>query len=140
MIQATTFIRVRYAETDQMGYVYYGNYAQYFEVARVELFRSIGLSYRELEEMGVMMPVLSLESKYFHPARYDDLLKIETEIPEIPEGVRIVFKYKVSNETGLLIHQGKTELVFVNMEKNRPCKAPEILKKALLNYRNLKNV
>lgn len=139
-MEATTFIRVRYAETDQMGYVYYGNYAQYFEVARVEFLRSIGLSYKKLEASGVMMPVLSLESRYFHPAKYDDLLRIETEIPEIPQGVRILFKYKVFNENGLLLHEGKTELVFVNMEKNRPCKAPEILIKALENYRNLKDV
>lgn len=137
MIEATTFIRVRYGETDQMGYVYYGNYAQYFEVARVELFRSIGLSYKQLEDDGVMMPVTNLKCFYHHPARYDDLLRIVTSIPQIPDGVRITFIYKIYNETNLLIHQGETELVFVDMNKNKPCRVPEILREKLLDYQNL---
>lgn len=137
MIQAITFIRVRYGETDQMGYVYYGNYAQYFEVARVELFRAMGLTYKSLEDDGVMMPVTKLECFYHHPARYDDELKIVTEIPEIPNGVRITFNYKVYNQDELLIHSGKTELVFVDMKKNKPCLVPKILKEKLENYNNL---
>lgn len=140
MIEATTFIRVRYSETDQMGYVYYGNYASYFEVGRVELMRSIGLTYKELEENGVMMPVTKLECFYHHPARYDDELKIVTRIPQIPDGVRITFIYKIYNATGLLIHEGNTELVFVDMGKNKPCRAPEIMLEKLKNFENLKRV
>lgn len=140
MIQATSYIRVRYGETDQMGYVYYGNYAQYFEVARVELFRSIGLPYKQLEQNNVMMPVTKLECFYHHPAHYDEMLKIVTSIPTIPDGVRIEFSYKIYNESELLIHEGNTTLVFVNMINNKPCRAPEILIEKLKNYDNLNSL
>ena len=140
MIQATSYIRVRYGETDQMGYVYYGNYAQYFEVARVELFRSIGLPYKQLEQNNVMMPVTKLECFYHHPAHYDEMLKIVTSIPTIPDGVRIEFSYKIYNESELLIHEGNTTLVFVNMTNNKPCRAPEILIEKLKNYDNLNSL
>ena len=139
MITATTFIRVRYGETDQMGYVYYGNYPQFFEVARVELFRSIGLTYKSLEDDGVMMPVTKLTCFYHHAAKYDDYLKIVTEIPQIPDGVRITFNYKIYNESNLLLHEGSTDLVFVDMTRNRPCRIPKKLKEKLENYNDLKN-
>ena len=83
-------LRVRYGETDQMGYCYYGNYAQYFEVGRVEALRNVGLSYKSLEETGVMLPVSEFKVKYKHPAKYDDLLLITTKIIEI-KGARILF-------------------------------------------------
>ncbi|MDO5655516.1 MAG: thioesterase family protein [Flavobacteriaceae bacterium] len=140
MIEATTFIRVRYSETDQMGYVYYGNYASYFEVGRVELFRSIGLSYKELEDDGVMMPVINLSCFYHHPARYDDLLKIVTSIPQLADGVRITFNYKIYNQNELLIHEGKTELVFVDKSRNKPCRMPKKLWEKLQNYPYLKSL
>ena len=97
MVESTYKIRVRYAETDKMGYVYYGNYATYFEVARVELFREYGVSYKEMEDEGVMMPVLELKTKYIRPAKYDDLLTIKTTIASKP-GVRITFEYEVYNQ------------------------------------------
>lgn len=109
-------IRVRYAETDQMGYVYYGNYAAFYEVARTEMLRQTGISYKELEEMGVMLPVIELHTKYFQPARYDDLITIRTTIRERP-GVRIKFEYEVFNEQGELLNTGMTQLVFVDMQK-----------------------
>jgi acyl-CoA thioester hydrolase len=90
-----TQIRVRYGETDQMGYCYYGNYAQYFEVGRVEALRTVGLSYKELEEQGIMLPVSEFNVKYLSPAFYDDLLTIKTTITKI-KGARLVF---VSKET-----------------------------------------
>ena len=105
MYISETSIRVRYAETDQMGYVYYGHYAMYYEVGRVESLRQLGLSYRELEEMGVMMPVLENRSKYLAPARYDDLLRIVTTLREKP-GVKIRFEYDIYNGDNTLIHQG----------------------------------
>lgn len=123
-------LRVRYAETDQMGYVYYGNYAQYYEVARVEALRSIGLSYKMFEEQGIMMPVLNLACKYIKPAKYDDLLTIRTIIKTKP-GVRIQFDYEVYNEAGVLLNQGETTLVCINMETQRPCNAPAILMEKL---------
>lgn len=126
-------IRVRYAETDQMGYVYYGNYAAYYEVARTEMLRTTGFSYRELEELGVMMPVLEMNIKYHSPAKYDELLTVRVTIKEKPS-VRIKFDYEVFNEGGKLLNTGMTQLVFVDMQKNRPCKAPEVFMKQLESY------
>lgn len=131
MIKGTTYIRVRYGETDQMGYAYYGNYAQYFEVGRAELLRNIGLDYKRLEEQGIMTPVLSLFCKYIAPARYDDKLCIETSIPEIPTGARIKFTYKITNEEGKLLTIGETELVFVDMKTERPIRVPAIFEETL---------
>ncbi len=125
-----TSLRVRYAETDQMAYVYYGNYPQYFEVARVEALRSLGLSYKKIEEEGVMLPVLKLEVKYIAPAKYDDLLRIQTKIAEMPKS-RITFEHEIFNEAGDLLTLGKVELVFVNIKSGKPCRAPHSLINAL---------
>lgn len=118
-------IRVRYAETDQMGYVYYGNYAAYYEESRTEMLRETGISYKDLENMGVMMPVLDMQIKYNQPAIYDDLLTIKVIIKDKPS-IRIKFEYEVYNEAGTLLNVGSTQLVFVDMKKNRPCKPPQI--------------
>jgi acyl-CoA thioester hydrolase len=124
-------IRVRYAETDQMGYVYYGNYATYFEVARVETIRSFGFSYKQLEERGVMLPVLDMKTKFIKPAKYDDLLTIKVIIKEKPT-TRFHFDYEIYNEAGTLLNVSETTLVFVNMQSGRPCTAPEELLNALM--------
>ncbi|WP_160068973.1 acyl-CoA thioesterase [Sphingobacterium bovisgrunnientis] len=126
-------IRVRYAETDQMGYVYYGNYAAYYEVARTEMLRKTGFSYKELEEMGVMMPVLEMNIKYSQPAKYDELLTIKVIIKEKPS-VRIKFEYEVYDEAGTLLNIGNTQLVFVDMARNRPCKAPDVFMQKMEPY------
>jgi acyl-CoA thioester hydrolase len=123
MFKNQTNIRVRYAETDRMGYVYYGNYAGYYEVGRVEALRSLGMSYREMEDSGIMLPVLNYSIKYYKPSFYDDLLTIETIIPEIP-GTRIKFLYKMYNNEGILLNEGETTLVFVNTKTGKPCQAP----------------
>jgi acyl-CoA thioester hydrolase len=125
MYTSETHIRVRYGETDQMGYVYYGVYAMYYEVARVESLRQLGLTYRELEEMGVIMPVLENKSKYHAPALYDQQLKIITTINERPT-VRIKFNYQLVNEANTLIHEGETLLVFANKKTGKPCRPPEV--------------
>ncbi|WP_437922007.1 acyl-CoA thioesterase [Sphingobacterium sp. LRF_L2] len=125
-----TKIRIRYAETDQMGYVYYGNYASFYEVGRTEMLRSTGITYKELEEMGVMLPVTDLHCKYYQPARYDDLLTIKTYIREKPL-VRIKFEHEIFNEVGTLLNTGSTQLVFVDMKKNRPCKAPLVFQEKM---------
>uniref|UniRef100_UPI00404A4D12 acyl-CoA thioesterase n=1 Tax=Fulvivirga sp. TaxID=1931237 RepID=UPI00404A4D12 len=130
MYQFDTQIRVRYADTDQMGYVYYGNYSRYYEIARVESLRNLGLTYRELEEMGVMMPVLENHSTYKAPALYDELLTVRTIVSEMP-GVRIKFNYEITNESNKLIHLGETLLVFVDMKSGRPCRMPDHMAKAL---------
>lgn len=120
-------IRVRYADTDQMGYVYYGNYAAYLEVSRVESFRHLGLSYKLLEESGVMMPVLEYKTKYIRPAKYDDLLTIKLFIKEMPT-TRVRFEYEIYNEQNILLNVSETTLVFVSTTTGRPVNAPENFK------------
>lgn len=133
MYTSETYIRVRYGETDQMGYVYYGNYAMYYEVGRVESLRQLGLTYKELEEMGIMMPVLENKSKFLSAALYDDHLRIVTTIREKP-GVRIRFEYDIYNGDGKLIHQGETMLVFVDKKTGRPGRPPQIFQEVLKPY------
>ncbi|HYG39291.1 MAG TPA: thioesterase family protein [Cytophagales bacterium] len=128
MLYNETKVRVRYAETDQMAYVYYGNYATYYEVGRVELIRSLGLSYKIMEESGVMMPVLENWSKFLKPAKYDDLLTIKVTVKEKPTA-RIKFDYEIFNELGILLNIGFTALVFVDSKTLKPCSPPEIMTK-----------
>ncbi|SDF79073.1 acyl-CoA thioester hydrolase [Pedobacter terrae] len=124
MFSHSTKIRVRYGETDQMGYMYYGNYAQYYEVGRVEMLRSLGMSYSSMEADGIMMPVLELKCKYIKPALYDQEITVKTIIKTLP-GVRIFFEYELYNEKEELINIGSTTLVFVDMKKNKPTNPPE---------------
>ncbi|MEJ5303137.1 MAG: acyl-CoA thioesterase [Bacteroidales bacterium] len=123
MIEHTTQLRVRYAETDTMGYVYYGNHPTYYEVARTELMRSLGSSYRKLEEEGIMMPVISLQIHYKQPAFYDDLLNIRTVIKALSP-TRITFGYEIFNESGDLINVGETTLIFISSSSKKPVRAP----------------
>ncbi len=116
-----------------MGYVYYGNYAEYFEVGRVEALRTLGFAYRKLEEEGVMLPVRTLNISYHAPARYDDLITIRTSITEMPTA-RIKFTYQVYNEAGALLTDAETTLVFVDKISMRPRKAPEAFLIAMKNY------
>lgn len=115
---------MRYGETDQMGYMYYGNYAQYYEVGRVEMLRSLGMSYSSMEADGIMMPVLELKCKYIKPALYDQEITVKTIIKTLP-GIRIFFEYELYNESEELINIGATTLVFVDMKKNKPTNPPE---------------
>lgn len=117
-------VRVRYAETDQMGVVYHGNYAQYFEMGRVEWLRNLGLSYSELEKSGTMLPVVSLTLNYKKPARYDDLLTVRT-IFKKQESVKIEFDYEIYNEKGELLTIGNSVLVFVDIKTGRPVLPPD---------------
>jgi len=119
-------IRVRYGETDQMSFVYYGVYAQYYEVGRVELLRSLGVTYKELEEMGYALPVVNLNIKYKKPAFYDDELTIRTTIKDFPSA-KIVFHYETLNAKNELLNTGEVVLVFVNKKTGKPCFAPEIV-------------
>lgn len=130
MIKNEIQIRVRYAETDQMGYVYYGNYATYFEVARVELLRSVGFTYKKLEEDGILLPVLDFSIKYFKPAFYDDLLVIKASISEKPTA-RIKFQYETFNTDGILLNKAESTLVFINRKTNKPMGIPDVMLVAL---------
>ncbi len=125
MIRAETKIRVRYGETDQMGYAYYGVYAQYYEVGRVEAMRLLGFSYKEVEARGILMPVIDYSITYKKPAFYDDEITVVTLIKEIPRSVKIVFDYECYNAANELLNTGKVTLVFIDKEKNKPVAAPD---------------
>ncbi|MFW5700267.1 MAG: acyl-CoA thioesterase [Cyclobacteriaceae bacterium] len=123
-------VRVRYGETDAMGIVYYGIYPLYYETGRTEMMRHLGFTYRKMEEMGIIMPVISLDCRYRKPARYDDLLTIRTIVKEMPE-TRIIFDYEIYNEANELLNEGRTTLVFMDRGKGRPVKIPRVLKSVL---------
>ena len=126
-------IRVRYSETDKMGFVYYGIYAQYYEVGRVELLRSLGFSYKSLEDFGYELPVVSFKINYKRPAFYDDEIIIKTSISETPSS-KITFDYECFNIDGSLINNGQVVLVFVNRDTKKPCKPPQIIIDNLKNF------
>lgn len=113
-----------------MGYCYYGNYAQYFEVARVETLRALGISYKEIEEDGYLLPVTNYTIKYLKPAYYDENLTIQTFIRILPN-VRISFDYETFNEKGEKLNEARTELVFLNKENKKPVRAPKALMEQL---------
>lgn len=117
-------LRTRYAETDQMGVVYYGNYPQYLELGRVEWLRAIGLTYKEMEAEGIMMPVVSLQIQYKKPALYDELITIRTKLKDLPS-TKIEFDYEILNEKGELLSTANTILVFVDAKTFRPIRCPE---------------
>lgn len=126
MISHSCNIRVRYGETDQMGYVYYGNYASFFEVGRVEWLRNIGVSYKEMENKGIMLPVLNLNIEYKKPAKYDDLITIKTTLIKLPS-VKIEFDFEILNEKNELLTTGYVSLVFIDKNTNKPTRCPEYL-------------
>lgn len=126
----TQLIRVRYSETDKMGFCYYGNYAAFLEVGRVEFLRERKIVYRELEDLGILLPVSELHINYLSPAKYDDLLKIETTITEL-KGAKILFSYEIFNEKEILILTAKTTLVFIDSKTLKPIAVPSFITEVL---------
>lgn len=126
MIHTTHSLRVRYGETDPMKYVYYGNYAEYLEVARVELFRELGIPYDEIENQGIWLPVSEFSIKYLKPGLYDEILEIHTYIKKLP-GVRIEFEYEIYNSSKEKITEAKTTLFFLDAKKNKVITCPDFL-------------
>jgi acyl-CoA thioester hydrolase len=126
-------IRVRYSDTDQMGYVYYGCYARYYEEARSEAIRALGFPYREMEQAGIMLPVTRMNVKYIGPALYDEVITIRTTIDELPDRF-IRFHYEVFNEAGKLINEGETQLVFVDAATRKMVHAPQAIVDKLKQY------
>jgi len=124
MFSHETQYRVCYGDTDQMGVVYYGNYPRLYEIGRTELMRDLGLSYKEIEDEGIALPVISLNVNYHRPAKYDEVLCIRTTIKEIPNS-RIQFFYEILNEEGKRINTGDTVLVFIDRKSQRPTRAPK---------------
>lgn len=136
MFNSETNIRVRYSETDQMNVVYHGNYAQYFEVARAEAIREMGITYKEMEEMGIVMPIVELHTKFLRPAKYDDLLTIKTQLRELPTDHRVEFHHEVYNEEGKLLTIGRVVLYFLDAKTMARAMMPAALASHLLPYFN----
>ena len=126
MIHTTHTLRVRYGETDPMKYVYYGNYAEYLEVARVELFRTLGISYDEIEKRGIWLPVSEYKIKYLKPAFYDEILEIHTYVKKVP-GVKIEFEYEIYNDSQQKITEASTTLFFLDATTNKVSRCPDFL-------------
>jgi acyl-CoA thioester hydrolase len=124
MYEHSTTLRVRYAETDQMDIVYYGNYAQYFEVGRAEAIRNLGISYKDMELMGVKMPVVEMHAQFLRPAHYDDLITIKTQLRELPLKHQIEFHHEVYNERKKLLTVGRVVLFFINIETKKRVPMP----------------
>jgi acyl-CoA thioester hydrolase len=134
MYQSEMTLRVRYAETDQMNVVYHGNYAQYFEVGRVESIRQLGLSYKDMEAMGVIMPVVEWTAKFLRPAHYDDLLTVRTILKDLPTNHRIEFQQEVYNDQGKLLTVGKVLLYFLKSATMEKTTMPPYLQEKLAPY------
>lgn len=134
MISTKIQFRVRYSETDQMGFVHHGNYPQYLEMGRIEWLRELGISYKKMEETGIMLPVISLNLNYFKPANYDDLLTLKTSLSKTPS-VKIMFDYEIHNEKNELLTTASVTLAFMNSETKRPTRAPEYLLKKLTSIK-----
>jgi acyl-CoA thioester hydrolase len=127
-------IKVRYGETDQMGVVYHGNYAQYYEIARTDCFEAAsGMTYASMEEQGVMLPILELQSKFIKPAFYNQILTVKAIVSKLPT-VKLIVDYEIYNEDKELINIGKTTLVFVNKETRKPCQPPANFMQNIYQY------
>lgn len=133
MISNEISLRIRYNHTDKMGYCYYGNYPSFYEAGRTELMRGLGMSYRELEDNGIFMPVISMNIEYIHPAFYDDEIVIKTIIKEMP-AARIIFYYEIYNQKKELINRAETVLVFLNSANMNPCRPPAFFLDLLKKY------
>ncbi|MBS1781154.1 MAG: acyl-CoA thioesterase [Bacteroidetes bacterium] len=134
MYESTTQVRVRYGETDQMGYLYYGYYALYYEVGRAEAIRQLGFTYKELEDMGIVMPVAELNAKYLRPALYDNLITVKTILKELPEGPKIQFHSELYNEQEQLLNVGVTTLVFFDPKEKKKINMPAELYQRLAPF------
>lgn len=136
MITRYTTLRVRYSETDQMGYVYYGNYPAYFEVGRAEMVRDLGVPYSVIErEMGLMMPVLEMHVQYIQPARYDDVITLQTQIPVVPT-LKWTFLHVLTNDAGKILVKGETRLVLVDAKTMKPVRTPDNVLAAIHQHWN----
>lgn len=133
MISVESKIRVRYGETDRMGFLYYGYYPLYFEVARTEMIRMLGITYRQMEDMGILLPVRSLNVQYRNPAEYDDLLMVTSAMKTYPN-LKLDIDYVIKKENGMLVCTGNTVLVFLDAQTRKLCKAPDFFLKAVEPY------
>lgn len=134
MFTHSTQIRIHYALTDQMGVVYHGNYPQFYEIGRAEAIRELGFTYRDIEAMGIIMPVIDLHCRFIRPAKYDDLITVKTTLQELPLHHKIVFHHEISNEAGELLNTGEITLYFMEARGMKKCAMPDALLNKLLPY------
>ena len=136
MFTTETQIRIHYALTDQMGMVYHGHYAQFYEIGRAESIRQIGYTYKDIEDMGIIMPVVDIHSRFLRPAKYDDLITVKTVLRELPLHHKIVFHHEVYNEQDELLNTGDVTLYFIDAKTMKRCEMPVELKEKLIGYFN----
>ena len=134
MYTTETQIRIHYALTDQMGVVYHGHYAQFYEIGRAEAIRNLGYSYKDIEAMGIIMPVVDIHSRFLRPAKYDDLITVKTTLRELPVHHKIVFHSEIYNEEGSLLNVGDVTLYFMEAPQMKRCEMPTALKDKLAGY------
>jgi len=134
MYTATTNLRIHYALTDQMGVVYHGHFAQFYEIGRTESIRALGYTYKDIEAMGIIMPVTDIHIRFLHPAKYDDLITIKTTLKELPTHHKILFHGEIFNESGVLLSTGDITLYFMESASMKRCAMPEQLRQQLVPY------
>lgn len=134
MFTSETTIRIHYALTDQMGVVYHGHYAQFYEIGRAEWLRELDYSYKDIEALGVIMPVVDIHSRFLRPARYEDLITVKTTLKELPLHHKIIFHHEIYNETGELLNTGDVTLYFMQAKEMKRCEIPTILRDKLIKY------
>ncbi len=134
MYTTETQIRIHYALTDQMGVVYHGHYAQFYEIGRGESIRLLGYTYKDIETMGIIMPVVDIHSRFLRPAKYDDLITVKTTLREIPLNHKIIFHSEIYNEKDELLNTGDVTLYFMEASTMKRCHMPEALREKLIGY------
>lgn len=134
MFTHTTNIRVHYALTDQMGVVYHGHYAQFYEIGRTESLRSLGITYKSIEELGVIMPVVEIHTKFYRPAKYDDLITVTTTVKEMPVQHKIIFNGEIHNEQNELLNMGTVTLYFMDAKTMKRCDMPKAIKEKVKGF------
>lgn len=134
MFTHKTQIRIHYALTDQMGFVYHGHYAQFYEIGRTEALRSAGVTYKDVEAIGVIMPVVEIHTKFLRPAKYDDLVTVVTTVKELPVHSKIIFHGEIFNEQNELLSSGTVSLLFMDATTMKRCDMPEMIKERVKNF------
>ena len=134
MYTTETSIRIHYALTDQMGVVYHGHYAQFYEIGRAEAIRYLGYTYKDIEAMGIIMPVVDIHSRFLRPAKYDDLITVKTTLNELPVHHKIIFHSEIYNQEGALLNTGDVTLYFMEAKNMKRCEMPAPLKEKLVKY------
>ena len=134
MFVTETQIRIHYALTDQMGIVYHGHYAQFYEIGRAEAIRKIGFTYKDIEALGIIMPVVDIHSRFLRPAKYDDLITVRTILRELPDNHKIIFHAELFNEQDELINTGAVTLYFMDTKTMKRCNVPAELKEKISAY------